>query len=187
MHPYIRQGAAACSTSAALPAVNLHRLLLKLWKCSAPKASCSGEFPAHRAELLPLASQACWSPQVLLMSPNSLVGGGSNHGPCPPSSHMVHHHTPASPSPFQAEAGHRAKTFQISCPSLSLLPVCNGKGLGPAGFLYQYKPALQPSPPVRRHSHSGEGEMKRLYGSAAVWFKDRSSAECVSIGGALPL
>ena len=40
----------------ALPTMKLHGLLLKLWKCSALKASCSEEFPAHREELHPSAS-----------------------------------------------------------------------------------------------------------------------------------
>jgi len=73
----------------------------------------------HKFHLLPL---------------NSLAEGSSNHSPCPPSNHVVHHHTPASLSPFQAEAGRRAKPCQTPSPSLTLLPDCfshlRGRGSG---------------------------------------------------------
>lgn len=102
-----------------IPSLNLQELLWKLWKRSAPEASCSREFLAHHPKLHPPACPH----KSRLMPPNSLPGRSSNHGPCPPSRHMVHHHIPASPSPFQAEAGHGAKPFQIPSRSLSLLLV----------------------------------------------------------------
>lgn len=109
-----------------IPTLNLQEILWKLWKylapetCVAPSPCCSRELLAHDPEFHPAACPH----KSHLMPSNSFTGRSSNHGPCPPSRHMAHHHSPASPSPFQAEAGHRAKPFQIPSPSLSLLLVC---------------------------------------------------------------
>lgn len=150
--PFLQQTGCHC---VALPTVNLHRFILKMQKCPTLNTSCNREFPAHHAQLLPLASRACLPRQVLLNLPSSLAGRCSDHGSCPPSSHMVHHDTCASPSPFQAEAGHRAKPFQTPSPFLSLLPVCGSclqAGTWASGFPLSIQTSAAASPPI--HSHT---------------------------------